>query len=557
MTYGQDIAKQRDAIDFLKSRDRAMLSLCPGYGKCRVSLLAIPKDAGKVLIVCPTVVLLHWKNEVAKWRPDMGGVQVIKTGKTVVDMSKQVFVVAYGVMTNRMKPGALGLPEPDVMIIDEFHALKTPYSNRRGKKKGQRTRAGFHLFKKARIGYLLSGTPILNRPSELGTSLQALGLIKQQRTFQAAYCGGWQAPWGWETDGKKPDVEGIIDLLAPVMFRRPASDLKMITAGRLAPRVIELDQPLYQQEKKFNKAEIAKNPNPIGFEGLSELMRLSGIKKVPLVVQHIEQVLECEESVVVFCWHTEVAEQIADKLSKHGVVLITGQTKDSGEAAEEFQNSDKRVVVANIVAGGVGINLFKSSYVIFAEAPWNPSLLDQCISRCDRVGQTEVVRTDILTVHKSVDAHILHHILNKDEVIESVITTTGVDNMSNTFTGLDRSLLRVVEFRAQELGLDLDEWVTGAAHDPDAEVETKEVKEKPKAKAKVVKKAKAKPEPEPEPEPVTLDQVRDAMRAHMNKHGSDATRELLLDDFSANKLTDVAPENFDKLIEALQVGYGK
>ena len=251
MIHSQDIAKQRDAIEFLQAREKSMLSLCPGYGKCRVSLLALPDDVATVVIVCPPVVLLHWPEEVLKWRPGLGKVQVIKSAKVTIDLTARVYVVAYGVLTNRMKKGGTSMPKPDAMIVDEFHMVKTPFSNRKGKLKGQRTRATFKLFNAARVGYLLSGTPILNRPSELGTTLQALGIIRVLKNFQATYCAGWQAPWGWVKDGKHPDIEGLKELLAPVMFRRPASDLKSITAGRLVPRVLELDQPLHKQEKKY------------------------------------------------------------------------------------------------------------------------------------------------------------------------------------------------------------------------------------------------------------------------------------------------------------------
>jgi len=170
-----DIAKQRDAINFLQTRDFAMLSLCPGYGKCRVSLLALPDDVGRLIIICPTVVLLHWKAEIAKWRPGLGKVQIIKSSKDKIDLGARVHVVAYGVLTNRLKAGAAGMPEPDAVIVDEFHNIKTPYSNRRGKMKGQRTRATLRVWAQARIGYMLSGTPILNRPSELGVPLKAFG----------------------------------------------------------------------------------------------------------------------------------------------------------------------------------------------------------------------------------------------------------------------------------------------------------------------------------------------------------------------------------------------
>ena len=546
-----DIAHQRDAIRFLQARDKAILSLCPGYGKCRVSLLALPFDVGHLIIVVPPVVLLHWGEEIKKWRPELGKVQTIKSSNQALDPAAKVTVVAYGVLTNRMKKGALGMPKPDATIVDEFHMVKTPFSNRKGKMKGQRTRATFKLFNTGRIGYLLSGTPVLNRGSELGTSLQALGIIKVLKNFQATYCAGWQAPWGWVKDGKNPDIEGLKALLKPVMFRRPASDLKSITAGRLPPRILELDQPIYKQEKAFNKAEIIKNPNPVAFVGLSELLRLSGIKKVNLCVSHIANTLQIEKNVVVFVNHTEVAIEIATKMRKFGVTMITGDTKDTAQAAKDYQEGQNRVCVINTQCG-VGVNLFKASYVIFAESPWNPSVLDQCVSRCDRVGQTEVVRVDILTVHRSIDAMILHHILDKDQIIESIITTTECREMSKhkTFTGLDKSLLRAIEFRAEELELDLDEWIIGAQGGKPAEEEKPAAKPAKKKVAK--KKAAKKVEPEPEEEEeTTIDEVRLAMRKHMQKNGGPATREIL-EMFDAKKLSEVSAEEFDNLIEALK-----
>jgi SNF2 family DNA or RNA helicase len=546
MSHSQDIAKQRDAIEFLQARDMALLSLCPGYGKCRVSLLALPYDTGHLVIICPPVVLLHWPAEVQKWRRGLGIVQVIRSAKQKLDPAARVTVVSYGVLTNRMKKGGTGMPKPDAVIIDEFHMIKTPFSNFRGKMKGQRTRATLKLFKEARIGYMLSGTPILNRPSELGIALQALGRIKVLKNFQAVYCAGWQAPWGWVADGKKPDIDGIKELLEPVMFRRPASDLKLITAGRLEPRVLELDQPVHKQEKKFNKKDILKNPNPVAFEGLSELLRLSGVKKATLCASHVANVLEMETNVVVFVNHTEVALEMCQKLSRFGVTLITGETKDNAAAAAEYQSGGNRVCVINTQCG-VGVNLFKASYVIFAEAPWNPSILDQCISRCDRVGQTEVVRTDILTVHKSIDAMILHHILTKDEIIESVITTTGVIEMSKEkFSGIDRSLLRVVEFRAQALGLSADDWLVGAFAMDEVEPPAEKPAKKKPAKKKVVKKIEVEIEEEEE---VTIDEARTALKAYMTEHGGPAARKVL-ESCGAAKLTDV--EDFGALVKLLK-----
>ena len=548
------IAKQAEAIQYLKDHDKALLCLAAGYGKTPVTLMAMPDDFGQLVIVVPPVVLLHWQRQIAKFRPGLGRIQVLKSTKQKMDPAANITIISYGVLVNRTKLGGPGVPKPDVLVIDEGHWVKTWNKTVKGKKYGQRTGAVRHLAKAAKKLYILTATPIPNRCSELGVLLHMLGAIKHKRAFEAEYCSSWTAPWGYVADGSKPDIPGIHALLEPVMFCRGKEDLKDVAAGRLPPRVLELDLPVDKREKAFDKKEIVKNLNPVAFVGLSELMQKSGVKKVPLALSHITGILESEESVLVFAWHEEVMDLLCDGLKKYGVVRIDGKTKDKGAAAEEFQTGPARVAVLNYIAGGVGIDMFKSSYVCFAECPWPPGVLEQAICRADRTGQEEVVRVDILTINRSIDAHVIHTLIDKENIINRVITPTGVEEMSKIFTGLDKSLLRAIEFRAEELELDLDEWIIGA-QGQGGEKPADEDAPKPgkPAKKKVAKKKAAKkvePEPEEEEE-TTIDEVRLAMRKHMQKNGGPATREIL-EMFDAKKLSEVSAEEFDNLIEALK-----
>lgn len=59
---------QRDGVDFLKSRQRAILGDDMGVGKSIQSLYATEElNAYPQLIICPKTVKLSWKIEIHKW----------------------------------------------------------------------------------------------------------------------------------------------------------------------------------------------------------------------------------------------------------------------------------------------------------------------------------------------------------------------------------------------------------------------------------------------------------------------------------------------------------
>lgn len=60
---------QKDAVNFLVRRKRAMLALSPGLGKTLVSAYAASQieEVRNILLVCPASLLRYWYNELRKW----------------------------------------------------------------------------------------------------------------------------------------------------------------------------------------------------------------------------------------------------------------------------------------------------------------------------------------------------------------------------------------------------------------------------------------------------------------------------------------------------------
>jgi SNF2 family DNA or RNA helicase len=64
------------------------------------------------------------------------------------------------------------------------------------------------------------------------------------------------------------------------------------------------------------------------------------------------------------------------------------------------------VLLAQIEAGGVGINMQAASVVIIAEPQWKPSTEDQAVARAHRMGQVRTVQVHRLLAKDSVDERI-------------------------------------------------------------------------------------------------------------------------------------------------------
>lgn len=529
---------QQDMVDFASERPKCILAAAPGTGKSRASLEAFNLGGAgrKLVIAVPPHLALNWMREIKKWTPELlPHTQRVRASKE--RHTGRVVVISYQMLVTWMKAGKL--KKPDCLIIDEAHAIKTP--------KAKRTQALMRLIKAVDQAMLLSGSIIVNRPSELGSALLAFKAVKSRKTFESVYCGGWQAPWGWQRDGKF-DAAQLRELLDPWMLVVPKSVLGQAHERRTPPRIIEVEvSGRASREKAFDRHEVAKNPNTVAFEGMSELMAWHGEQKVPYAVPHIQNVLESEEKVIVFYWHVEVGKALCEAMFKHigdkAVFNISGAVGLKQAVVDQFEEHEgPAVLIANHRAAGTGLNITCSSYIIFVESPWGPGDVDQCISRADRIGQNEIVRTDFLTIAGSIDAHIIHALIDKAEIIEEVVDKMAKKVKVNE---LDRAMVLVYLDYCEKRRVSAEELIEAVVAETDAKAIEKHStgkveEEKPKPK----KKAAAK---KPEPKPVSLSEVRLAARKYMNAAGGPALK-ALLDEFGAPKLSALTKDQYDDFI---------
>ena len=423
---------QERAVRWLRqeANTKCFLALDQGLGKTIIAAVDIRPPA---LVVCPASLKLNWRDELNRWRPELGVYVVDKPATFDPPKDADVIVINYDILY-RVDMKAL-LPWAHTVILDESHYCKTLTS--------KRTKAASTLVRASTYARLLSGTPVVNRPIELFPMLKAIEAIKMDwRSFGRRYCSGWETPWGSFDVSGASHLEELYDRLGSYMLRMKKETV-MPELPEKTYRLIELDVALPAQEKKFIRENVQTNTHAVPFEALSDVIKLNARRKLPMAFEHIDDVLRHEHKLVIFAWHTEIIEEIRARLSAQDIEVrvITGatSTKRRDEAVKAFQNDSRvRVFIGNIDAAGTGLTLTAARYVIFVETTWTPAKIHQAADRCHRIGQRNSVQVDILTIAQSVDAQQLHKIFDKTEIINSLIREGEVSMNEDLQTLLQR-----------------------------------------------------------------------------------------------------------------------
>lgn len=402
----QEVSKQ-----FLLSRKRCILADEPRVGKTLATASAALQNL-PALIVCPAIVKTVWQSAFTNLDPSIP-VDIIKGKKNAESIRGDgVVIINYDLL------GAIKeLGKFNTLVLDESHRIKSP--------KAIRTVAAQKLMKLIPNVYALSGTPIPNRPIELWPLLNGLGIYRGgYYDFAARYARMWKAPWGLDVSGAS-NIPELKEMLKPHVLRRKKADVFTEYQEPIVS-LITFDLPVDHREKDFNADSLIDHPNPmLAFEGLSEIMKEAGLRKVKPAIEFILDKLETGESIVVFAHHKEVVHAIKDEVKQHcGVSVITGETNQAYRAdiISKFQSGENKVFIGNLAACQEGIDLSASDTVVFVEATWQTSALLQASSRVENINKAGCAPLIyLLTIARSLDHTILKKVLQKQNIVNQII----------------------------------------------------------------------------------------------------------------------------------------
>ena len=439
---------QKEGLDFLlKSSGNALLADEMGLGKTVQTLayVSTEKQTFPVLIVAPLVTLKNWEREIEKFlkRKSRNGriiesespsVTLIRTGKSKELPKSDMYVINYELLLKRSEDiEKLGIR---TIVCDEVHNLRSKTTQKYKAVKKLAALSTVHY----RIG--LSGTPIYNRGSEIWPIVDILkpGLLGSFKEFCEYFCYVNDKGKAIVLENKRASLRN--ELQKHVMLRRKKADvLKELKDKVRYKQVIASDTEFYLEEldKIWKKLEAEQKVAQTEFSKSASYHRaiqserqIAGVAKLPHVINFVKDIMEIEESVVVFCHHKVIHKLLHESLQDFSPVSIIGGQSDTTrqDQIDKFQRGESKLMIAGIRAGNVGINLTRAKYVIFAELDWSPAIHRQAEDRLHRIGQKNTVFAYYLIGNGTLDDHVASILVDKSYEIDAIMDET-VDTYEN------------------------------------------------------------------------------------------------------------------------------
>lgn len=397
------------------------------------------------LIVLPSSLIHNWLNELKRFAPWL---QVyVHTGSNRA-VSEKVFgryhivLTTYGTLRNDIQVFEKYVFH--LVILDESQTIKNPDS--------KTTQAVFTLNSAKRM--VLTGTPIQNTLSDIWSQFNFLnpGMLGTHRHFLKYY----EAPLAKNQDEV---VAGRLkNLIKPFILRRTKEEvtpeLPPVTETAVLCAMSEEQQRLYEIEKskarnilieKFRSSG-TQNSSVIVLRALMMLRQLAnhprlldsgseaGSGKFTEVTESLETVLAENHKVLVFSSfvrHLKLLEEYCISRS-HRYAMLTGSTTNREKVIRSFkQETDTRLFLISLKAGGVGLNLTEAGYVFILDPWWNPAAEMQALNRAHRIGQDKSVFVYRFITKDTVEEKIVRLQQKKQELADIFVNSdTQIAGMS-------------------------------------------------------------------------------------------------------------------------------
>jgi SWI/SNF-related matrix-associated actin-dependent regulator 1 of chromatin subfamily A len=445
---------QRAGVSYIIDKGgRALLGDDMGLGKT-VQAIGVARHYESdwpVVVIAPASLLYNWKKEFLTWLPDLKDedITVMKNGKQ--NPKGKITIASYQYVSKKSTQLAQYMGIKGVLIVDECHNVKNP--------EALRTIGLLDLSHAALRSVFMSGTPILNKPIELFTQLNAIYPDKfpDYMDFAYKYCDAKFTKFGLDVSGASHLEELNKYLRDNFMVRRLKKDvLKQLPEKRRTTLYIDvgsneneeyLNQITSDLKSKIKEELLANNCNQIeakrnllsyklnekedekvDYKAMAlEAYRVSGMVKLPFITEWMEDKLNYEiDKLIIFGHHGEFLDGIQQKLEEMniGFMRIDGSTpkEERFNNTEKFQNDDTcQVAVLSINAASVGITLTAASNVVMGEIPFTPGISFQAEDRVHRNGQKNGCNIYYPIANESVDPSMWESLRAKNEVSNAIL----------------------------------------------------------------------------------------------------------------------------------------
>lgn len=441
---------QKKGVEFLALKDEALLADDMGLGKTVQALVAL-SEGGRAICIVPAAVKYNWRDEIKMWRPDYEAHVCVGKNSFRLPGPNEIVIVNYDILPKWLEPqkeetrnrngrkvkkvvGPAPLTEEQKAILAETTVIADEAQKVKNYKAG-RSEKVTQLCRAAQRVWFLTGTPLMNRPTDLFGVLSA-GNMKPLGSWHkfVELFNGYKNRWGgYEFGMPSPEVP---ERMKRVMLRR----LKTEVMKDLPPKTyqnLEVNDMSAALKKRLNeftvasalleglieqgdvtkkllgddeamatlasKLEMTSLPS---FEEFSEIRALLAEARIPAMLEEVESYEESETPVVVFSAHKAPIKELG---RREGWEIITGDTpaEKRTNIVKRFQAGELKGLGLTIQAGGVGITLTRASHALFVDLDWTPAWNIQAEDRICRIGQTaNAVLIRRMTSSHPLDKHM-------------------------------------------------------------------------------------------------------------------------------------------------------
>ena len=410
------LGKTLEVISFLSSDDRKMPSL----------------------IVCPMSLVYNWENECSKWGFEndvkliLGSIEERTIMINSIDPCKKVlYITSYDSLRRDIQ---LYTTKFRFVIADEAQFIKNQFA--------QKSEAIKTL--ESEINFALTGTPIENGLADLWSIFDFLlpGYLSNYSHFKSRY----------ESLIIHDDTEALDNLkkrVNPFILRRTKKDVLDDLPDKIEDyyyyKMDTKQKEVYDTYKMKLKDDIKSGGNNI----LALLTRLRQIcitpelilqehfenTKINMAADIIKSSIEGGHRILVFSQFAQsfpiLSRELEDMGIKHFILDGTTKAKTRIEMVNEF-NSDTniKVFIISLKAGGTGLNLVGADMVIHLDPWWNSSAELQASDRAYRIGQTKNVYVLRLICKDTIEEKVIELQKIKLDLAESIVDSKNTMKLS-------------------------------------------------------------------------------------------------------------------------------
>lgn len=439
-----------------------------GVGKSVETLAALNAngpDALPALLVCTRTLKIWWSKRVPEWVP--GAVPYVVSGtatrrKKILEAAAQdpkaVVIINWEALRLHSRLagyGSMALTDAEkaekdlnafefrTVIADEAHRAKTPHA--------KQTRALWHLRKKARWRWSLTATVLANEYVDAWSQLHFAfpEEFPSRSQFIDRYVQGYQAPWGFQPTGLRPENKAELFWFWDFNSIRRVPD-EVPEIRELIPPVQHFELPIELTAKqatayKSMKKEMISLLDGGALAATDALIKLGRMRYIASAMPVVEEgrVIALEKPsnkidalkellsdgapmpAVVFLESKKLARLVWDELAPlYRVGKITGDENEAQRNLfiEQFQNGDLDVMICN-AAGAEGITLTAGRSMIFVQHPVSLIAFKQMLGRVPRIGnEADIVLCYHLVSEGTVDETVYNLVTNeKSARLEEIV----------------------------------------------------------------------------------------------------------------------------------------